>query len=117
MLHHGVTLGVGRTSFPWGEMAALAVLPNSPSLVHPGKNRLVLLKKRNLLLDKLYHQGIIDSTTSALARFEPVPDKPMLLPQAAPHLLQRFKADFNHQKNDLYTPKNDFKTLLTKSGC
>src|SRR3569833_671687 len=26
----------------WGEMAAMAVLPNSPSLVHPGKNRMVL---------------------------------------------------------------------------
>ncbi|MDB4923863.1 MAG: penicillin-binding protein [Mucilaginibacter sp.] len=78
----------------WGEMAAMAVLPNSPSLVHPGKNRAILLKKRNLLLDKLYHQGIIDSTTAALAKFEPVPDRPMPLPQLAPHLLQRFKSDY-----------------------
>jgi penicillin-binding protein 1C len=81
----------------WGEMAAMAVLPNSPSLVHPGKNRAILLKKRNLLLNRLYHQGIIDSTTAALAKFEPVPDRPMPLPQLAPHLLQRFKAD--HQTN------------------
>jgi penicillin-binding protein 1C len=81
----------------WGEMAAMAVLPNSPSLVHPGKNRKILLKKRNLLLDKLYHQGIIDSTTAALAKFEPVPDRPMPLPQLAPHLLERFKSD--HQTN------------------
>jgi penicillin-binding protein 1C len=29
----------------WGEMAAMAVLPNSPSLVHPGKNRETLLRK------------------------------------------------------------------------
>jgi penicillin-binding protein 1C len=77
----------------WGEMAAMAVLPNSPSLVHPGKNRAILLKKRNLLLDKLYHQGIIDSTTATLAKFEPVPDRPMPLPQLAPHLLERFKSD------------------------
>ncbi|MDO3644162.1 penicillin-binding protein 1C [Mucilaginibacter sp. L3T2-6] len=77
----------------WGEMAAMAVLPNSPSLVHPGKNRLILLKKRNLLLDKLYHQGVIDSTTAVLAKFEPVPDRPVALPQLAPHLLQRFKRD------------------------
>lgn len=81
----------------WGEMAAMAVLPNSPSLVHPGKNRKILLKKRNLLLDKLYHQGIIDSTTATLAKFEPVPDRPMPLPQLAPHLLERFKSD--HQTN------------------
>jgi len=81
----------------WGEMAAMAVLPNSPSLVHPGKNRQVLLKKRNLLLDKLYQQKIIDSTTAALAKFEPVPDRPVPLPQLAPHLLQRFKTD--HKNN------------------
>ncbi|MDB5088016.1 MAG: penicillin-binding protein [Mucilaginibacter sp.] len=89
--------GRSQDKLSWGEMAAMAVLPNSPSLVHPGKNRAVLLKKRNLLLDKLYHQGIIDSTTAALAKFEPVPDRPMPLPQLAPHLLERFKSD--HQTN------------------
>jgi penicillin-binding protein 1C len=77
----------------WGEMAALAVLPNSPSLVHPGKNRLILLKKRNLLLDRLARQHTIDATTAALAKLEPVPEKPMPLPMLAPHLLQRFKND------------------------
>ena len=96
----------------WGEMAALAVLPNSPSLVHPGKNRLTLLRKRNNLLDKLYHQGIIDSTTAALARFEPVPDKPMPLPQAAPHLLQRFKDDYNDRKTTLTRLKTTLKSNL-----
>jgi penicillin-binding protein 1C len=77
----------------WGEMAAMAVLPNSPSLVHPGRNRNILLKKRNSLLDKMQKAGIIDSITTALAKLEPVPDRPMPLPQLAPHLLQRFKAD------------------------
>jgi penicillin-binding protein 1C len=77
----------------WGEMAALAVLPNSPSLVHPGKNRLTLLKKRNLLLDKLYGKGIIDKSTATLSKMEPMPDKPVPLPQTAPHLLARFIGD------------------------
>jgi penicillin-binding protein 1C len=77
----------------WGEMAALAVLPNSPSLVHPGKNRAILLKKRNLLLDKLCRQGIIDKNTASLAKLEPVPDRPVALPVLAPHLLERFKHD------------------------
>ena len=77
----------------WGEMAAMAVLPNAPSLVHPGKNRSVLIKKRNLLLDKLFKQGVIDSQTASLAKLEPVPDQPFPLPQLAPHLLARFKAD------------------------
>src|SRR5690606_3742450 len=31
----------------WGEAALLAVLPNSPALIHPGKNRDQLLLKRN----------------------------------------------------------------------
>lgn len=84
----------------WGEMAALAVLPNSPSLVHPGKNRQTLLKKRNLLLARLYKQGIIDSTTAKLAEFEPVPEKPVPLPQLAPHLLQRFKNDYLNKQQE-----------------
>jgi penicillin-binding protein 1C len=77
----------------WGEMAAMAVLPNSPALVHPGKNRQVLLKKRNQLLDKLQRQNIIDKSTAELAKLEPMPNKPLPLPQMAPHLLQRFKAE------------------------
>jgi penicillin-binding protein 1C len=91
----------------WGETAAMAVLPNSPSLVHPGRNRAILLRKRNSLLDKLHKAGIIDSTTAALARLEPVPDRPMPLPQLAPHLLQRFKTD--HQA------KPDGDTRITSS--
>jgi penicillin-binding protein 1C len=84
----------------WGEMAVLAVLPNSPSLVHPGKNRRILLRKRNLLLDRLQQQHTIDATTAALAKLEPVPEKPFPLPSLAPHLLQRFKADnIAHKQN------------------
>jgi len=85
----------GRTvdKLSWGEMAALAVLPNSPSLVHPGRNRLLLLEKRNRLLDKLAKRGTIDTMTASLAKLEPVPDKPVPLPQLAPHLLERFKAE------------------------
>jgi penicillin-binding protein 1C len=85
--------GRGPDKLSWGEMAAMAVLPNSPSLVHPGRNRTILLKKRNLLLDKLHAQGVIDSTTASLAKLEPVPDRPVALPQLAPHLLERFKTD------------------------
>ena len=77
----------------WGETAALAVLPNSPALVHPGKNRDVLLKKRNELLDKLVANNTIDRTGCDLAKLEPLPGEPVALPQFAPHLLQRFKDD------------------------
>lgn len=82
----------------WGEMAALAVLPNAPSLVHPGKNQEVLLKKRNRLLDQLQIEGIIDSNTCYLSKLEPLPSDPLPLPQLAPHLLQRFKSDVQKGK-------------------
>jgi penicillin-binding protein 1C len=85
--------GQSPDKLSWGEMAVLAVLPNSPALVNPGKNRNVLLKKRNELLDKLVTSSIIDSTTAALAKTEPLPGAPLPLPQYAPHLLQRFKND------------------------
>ncbi len=96
----------------WGEMAAMAVLPNSPSLVHPGRNRAILLKKRNWLLDKLHQQGIIDATTASLAKMEPVPDRPVPLPQLAPHLLVRFKADHPDNKHGETRIKTSIKASL-----
>ncbi|SFA40266.1 penicillin-binding protein 1C [Pedobacter suwonensis] len=85
--------GRDAKTLSWGEMATLAVLPNSPSLVHPGKNSTRLVKKRNDLLDKLARLKYIDQATANLSKLEPVPGKPMPLPQNAPHLLNRFKAE------------------------
>ena len=45
-------------------MTTLAVLPNAPSLIYPGKNHELLLAKRNRLLDKLLLANKIDATTS-----------------------------------------------------
>ena len=92
----------GRSSqkLSWGEMAALAVLPNAPALVHPGKNNIILKRKRNKLLDKLFQNKTIDSTTCELSKLEGLPQKPIPLPQLAPHLLQRFKNDANSFSND-----------------
>ena len=77
----------------WGETAALAVLPNAPALVFPGKNHVIYLKKRNRLLDKLYSLKIIDANTCELAKSEPLPDKPQALPQLANHLLTKAMHD------------------------
>lgn len=77
----------------WGEAALLAVLPNSPALIHPGRNRDALTKKRNDLLEKLFRMGTIDSLTCALSRAEPLPDEPVPLPRYARHLLDRFRRD------------------------
>lgn len=71
----------------WGETALLAVLPNSPSLIYPGKNQHLLAKKRNRLLRKLFMNGDIDLTTCLLAEAEPLPQAPKPLPKAANHLL------------------------------
>ncbi len=73
----------------WGEAATLAVLPNAPALIYPGKNHRILLRKRNHLLDKLRDEEVIDSTTCELAKSEALPVKPKNLPRWAPHLLQR----------------------------
>lgn len=73
----------------WGESAALAVLPNAPSLIFPGKNQERYLAKRNRLLDKLASRHIIDATTCELAKAEPLPGKPTALPRIAPHLLNK----------------------------
>ena len=93
----------------WGEMSALAVLPNSPSLVYPGRDRNVLLKKRNELLDKLCANNTIDKTTCDLAKMESLPGKPVALPQFAPHLLQRFKQD---AKNSHASSTTNIKTTV-----
>lgn len=77
----------------WGETASLAVLPNAPALIHPGRNRELLLKKRNRLLQRLKDKNIIDPETYALSIHEPLPGKPVPLPQDAPHLLQRFRRE------------------------
>lgn len=73
----------------WGEAATLAVLPNSPALIHPGRNRNALFEKRNRLLDKLLIAGKMDELTCKLAKEEPLPAKPLPLPNIAPHLLDR----------------------------
>ncbi|MBE9660689.1 penicillin-binding protein 1C [Mucilaginibacter myungsuensis] len=104
----------GRTpdQLSWGEMAAMAVLPNSPALVHPGKNRKALLRKRNSLLDRLVWNGTIDSTTADLAKLEPMPDNPVPLPRSAPHLLQRFRKEHLADKGNNTRTRTTIKASL-----
>jgi penicillin-binding protein 1C len=64
-------------------------LPNAPSLVHPGRDRDNLLRKRNNLLHKLHEKNEIDSTTFFLALNEQLPGAPRPMPRHVPHLLDR----------------------------
>ena len=77
----------------WAEAASLAVLPNAPALIYPGKNQERLLEKRNRLLKKLQRKGVIDQQTCELAQMEPLPGEPKPLPQLTPHLLDRVMKD------------------------
>jgi len=77
----------------WAEAATLAVLPNAPKLIYPGKNQQKLLVKRNRLLKKLLHKNVIDSLTYNLSILEELPQKPYALPQIAPHLLQKINKE------------------------
>ena len=76
----------------WAESAMLAVLPNNPALIHPGRNRQRLLAKRNRLLQQLYQQHILSKLEYDLAVAEPLPEAPQPLPQLAPHLLNTLAA-------------------------
>lgn len=76
----------------WAEAATLAVLPNSPALIHPGRNRDALLDKRNRLLERLAARGDLTRMECDLAKAEPLPDAPHPLPQLAPQLLDRLAA-------------------------
>ena len=67
----------------WAESATLAILPNAPSSIHPGKGRDRLLEKRNRLLRRLHERGFIDSNTLEGALDEPLPEAPYPLPNLA----------------------------------
>ena len=71
----------------WAESATLAILPNAPSSLHPGKGREVLLQKRNRLLKRLHEKGFLDEQTLLDALDEPLPDAPHPLPSLARQLV------------------------------
>ena len=90
--------GRGDKQLSWGEAALLAVLPNSPALIHPGRNRETLRRKRDDVLERLWRAGTIDSLTLTLARNEPLPESPLPLPRHARHLLGRLGRDGHREK-------------------
>lgn len=85
--------GRSAADLSWAESATLAVLPNSPALIHPGRNRARLKAKRDKLLTALKERGILDETEYGLSLLEPLPEAPVPLPDEAPHLLERLAAD------------------------
>ncbi len=77
----------------WAEAATLAVLPNNPALIHPGRNRDLLKVRRDRLLQRLRLAGRLDAETCRLAQAEALPDAPLPMPSLAPHLLHRARRE------------------------
>lgn len=83
-------------SLSWAESATLAVLPNAPSLIFPGRRQDELLLKRNRLLHRLYTSGHMDRNTYELSLLEPLPGHVHSLPSHAPHLLHSLRKKLGH---------------------
>ena len=66
----------------WAEAATLAVLPNAPALIHPGRSRERLKQKRDELLQRMLPEEDAD-----LAMMEDIPDRPFEIPMTAYHYL------------------------------
>ena len=81
--------GLPADQLSWAQSATLAVLPNSPSLIHPGKNRKLLMEKRNRLLKKLLELNVIDKVQYELALTEDIPPRPFPMPELATHLTDK----------------------------
>lgn len=81
----------GRPSseLSWAEACMLAILPNNPGSIFPGKNAEALLKKRNQLLEKLHSSGLISADELFMAQKESLPKSIRPLPAHAYHLLYR----------------------------
>lgn len=96
----------------WSESATLAVLPNAPGLIFPGRNQRALLQKRNRLLQKLFEKNKIDQATLDLAYLESLPTKPFPIPSIAPHLLDRCISDFGKSKAYTSTIKSELQIQI-----
>ena len=75
----------------WAESATLAVLPNAPSLIFPGRNQERLREKRDRVLEYLLKENIIDEQTYSLSIQERLPGKPAPLPQIGQFAMQHLE--------------------------
>jgi penicillin-binding protein 1C len=76
----------------WAEVATLAVLPNAPGLITPGRSRERVQQRRDRLLRALAGRGLITDVDLEVALAEPLVEEPQPLPNLAPHLLETLRA-------------------------
>ncbi|HTL81161.1 MAG TPA: transglycosylase domain-containing protein, partial [Bacteroidia bacterium] len=106
--------GRSADNLSWAESATLAVLPNSPSLIYPGKNSQRLKDKRDRLLDRLVEAKVIDQQTCDLSKQEGLPGAPLPLPRLAPHLLDRAAKDGMKGQVVTTTLESDLQTRVNE---
>lgn len=111
----------------WSEAATLAVLPNAPSMIHPGKSRERLLDKRDALLLRMtesevycprrYHVPRLSRDDYELALMERLPNKPYDMPMLAYHYLmsqeKRHKGEQIHSSID-YSLQNNVLQIMER---
>ncbi|MCF7800524.1 MAG: penicillin-binding protein 1C [Candidatus Marinimicrobia bacterium] len=98
-------LGKSAQQLTWAEAALFAVLPNSPSMMNLEKDRRLLQKKRNRLINRLFQNHVINQATSRLAMEEPLPGHSGKFPFIAPHFTQKVLTRAPH-KPDIITTLN-----------
>jgi penicillin-binding protein 1C len=94
--------GRNPNDLSWAEAALLAVLPNSPALIFPGRNHALLLSKRNRLLKKLMEAGYIDDLTYQLSLDEELPESFYHMPKKLPHLSQHVERLMKKKESNRY---------------
>ncbi|QZT36373.1 penicillin-binding protein 1C [Halosquirtibacter xylanolyticus] len=80
--------GCASTKLTWAESATLAVLPNAPAVIYPGRNNKLLKQKRDRLLKKLYAKGKMDKQSYELSLLERIPSSIRPFPKKFMHALQ-----------------------------
>lgn len=93
--------GHSHAELSWAESATLAVLPNSPALVHISKSREQLKQKRDALLKSIYENGTISHDDYLLAIDEPLPERPFPIENSNQQIIDRVAK--NHKGETLST--------------
>ncbi|HEY5210887.1 MAG TPA: penicillin-binding protein 1C [Stellaceae bacterium] len=75
-----------------GQVALLVALPQSPERLRPDRHPAAARAGRDKVLARLAGDGVITPRQMAEARAEPVPDRRLPFPFAAPHLAQHLMA-------------------------
>ena len=95
--------GRAPAALSWAESCMLAVLPNNPALIHPGRNRKQLQAKRDRLLEQLHVEGSLSALELELALHEPLPQRPSAMPRLAPHLLETLVKRYGNSRRFVTT--------------